>query len=40
MKVFGNSICLKLEIHRALEFNQLSGELPLELGNLPQLERL
>jgi hypothetical protein len=31
---------LKLEIHRVLEFNQLSGKLPSELGNLHQLERL
>jgi hypothetical protein len=29
---------LKLEMHRVLEFNQLSGELPPELGNLHQLE--
>jgi hypothetical protein len=27
-----------LKWHRVLEFNQLSGELPPELGNLNQLE--
>jgi hypothetical protein len=31
---------LKLEMYRDLEFNQLSGQLPLELGNLHQLEIL
>jgi hypothetical protein len=31
---------LKLEMHRDLEFNQLSGQLPPELGNLHQLEIL
>jgi len=35
-----NGTELYLEMCRVLEANQLSGELPPELGNLPQIQRL